>query len=323
MSPMLPTSRKSNAASCLASRRSVCTGIAGVAAGLALGPLARHGRAAGVVETTSLGGGFALLTGAGGNILVLSTPDGQVVVDSGAAAFGADVLATLAELPGERVAVLFNTHWHLDQVGSNEALGRAGAAIVAHEKTRQHLSTDYYLPAEDRYQKALPPPARPTEGFYTEGEKTVGGRRIEYGYLIEAHTDGDIYVRFPEANLIAVGDAVSPVRDPELDWFGGGWLGGRVDSLALLLEISDADTRFVPSYGGVLGRADIQAEHDMMLVLFERMVEHVRLGESAEDILAAGVLDDLGRTFDDPLKLLYDLHKGFWAHHNTLSPDVV
>jgi hypothetical protein len=49
----------------------------------------------------------------------------------------------------------------------------------------------------------------------------------------------------------------------------------------------------------------------------------VRLGESYEDILAAGVLDDLGRQFDDPAKLLYDVHKGFWAHHNKLTHDIV
>lgn len=307
----------------LASRRAVVGGIAGAAAGLALGPLARRGRAAGAVDITPLGDDLTLLSGAGGNIVVLSTAEGQVLVDSGAAAFGSDVLATLTKLPGGHVTALFNTHWHLDQVGSNEALGRAGATIIAHEKTRQRLSTDYYIPAEDRYERALPPPARPSESFFTNGAKAIGGRRIEYGYLIEAHTDGDIYVHFRDANLIAVGGAVSPVRDPELDWFGGGWLGGRVDSLALLLELGDDETRFVPSYGGVIGRAGVEAEHEMMLVLFERMVEHVRLGESAEDILAAGVLDDLGRRFDDPLKFLYDLHKGFWAHHNTLSPDVV
>jgi hypothetical protein len=37
----------------------------------------------------------------------------------------------------------------------------------------------------------------------------------------------------------------------------------------------------------------------------------------------AGVLDGLGRTFTDPAKLLYDVHKGFWAHHNTLTHDIV
>jgi glyoxylase-like metal-dependent hydrolase (beta-lactamase superfamily II) len=202
-------------------------------------------------------------------------------------------------------------------------LGNAGAKIIAHEKTRLRLTTGYYLPAEDRYEKPLPAAARPTKSFHANDATTIGGRRVEYGYLIEAHTDGDIFVAFPEANVIAVGDVVSPVRDPVLDWFGGGWLGGRVDSLAALLARSNAGTRFVPSYGPVLSRADVQAEHDLMSKLFDLMVVHVRLGESSEDILEASVLDGLGRKFDDPAKFLYDVHKGFWAHHNKLTHDIV
>jgi cyclase len=301
----------------------VLQGIAGGVAGLCVPPFASVGSAAEGVVRTQVAPELTLLSGAGGNVLVLSTEAGKAVVDSGAAAFSQAVLATLDELPGGRVVTLFNTHWHLDQVGSNDALGRAGATIIAHEKTRFRLSTGYYVPAEDRYEKALPAAARPTRTFYTSDTTTVGNRRIEYGYLIEAHTDGDIYVSFPDANVIAVGDVVSPQRDPVLDWFGGGWLGGRVDALARLLEVSDRNTRFVPSYGPPIGRADVQAERDAMLALFERMVEHVRLGESAQDILAAGVLDGLGRTFEDPYKFLYDVHKGFWAHHNKLMPDVV
>ena len=81
--------------------------------------------------------------------------------------------------------------------------------------------------------------------------------------------------------------------------------------------------KIVPCYGPVVDRAAMQTEHDMMLKLFESFVELVRKGESAEDMLAAGVMDDSGRRFDDPLKFLRDAHKGMWAHHNTLSPDVV
>ena len=178
-------------------------------------------------------------------------------------------------------------------------------------------------PQKTAMRSRCPRPPGPRETFYTNDATTIGGRRIEYGYLLEAHTDGDIYVSFPDSNVIAVGDVVSPQRDPVLDWFGGGWLGGRVDALARLLEVSDRSTRFVPSYGPAIGRPEVQAEHDVMLKLFERMVEHVRLGESAKDILAAGVLEDLGRAFEDPSKFLYDVHKGFWAHHNKLMPDVV
>ena len=290
----------------------------------ALPLLPRLAQAAGGLGIAAIADELALVTGAGGNVLVLSADAGQVVVDSGAAEFAAALLATLAELPGGgRVQKLFNTHWHSDQVGGNEPLGRAGAVIVAHEKTRQRLSTDYFLPTEDRYQRALPVAARPTETFYTRAATAVGDHRIEYGYLLEAHTDGDIYVKFREANVIAAGDAIAPERDPQLDWFGGGWLGGRVDALALLLDLSDDETRFVPAYGAVVGRSAVQAEHDMLLALFERMVDRVRRGESAEEILAAGVLEDLGRSFAEPLKLVHDAHKGLWAHHNTLSPDVV
>jgi len=304
-------------------RRAVLRGIAGGLAGLSLAPVARVGLAAGAVTAAPVGAGITLLSGGGGNIVVLATDTGKVVVDSGAAAFGEGVRATLDELPGGRVTTLFNTHWHLDQVGSNEAFGSAGATIIAHEKTRLRLSNGYYLPTEDRYEKPLPEAARPTKTLHANDTLTVGGRRIECGYLIEAHTDGDIYVAFPDANVIAVGDVVSPVRDPVLDWFGGGWLGGRVDALAGLLERSDANTRFVPSYGPVLRQADVQAEHDLMLALFGIMVEHVRLGESSEDILETGVLDGLGRKFEDPAKFLYDVHKGFWAHHNKLTHDIV
>ena len=135
-----------------------------------------------------------------------------------------------------RVHTLFNTHWHLDQVGGNEALGNAGANIVAHEKTRLRLASAYYLPERDAYQPPMPVQAQPTESFYTTGSTTIGGKRIEYGYLLEAHTDGDAYVYFRDDNVIAVGDAIAPERDVELDWWGGGWLGGRVDSLKQLLD---------------------------------------------------------------------------------------
>jgi glyoxylase-like metal-dependent hydrolase (beta-lactamase superfamily II) len=305
-------------------RRAILKGALAGLAGAALTSFSRESLGADAPRITRVTDELALVTGAGGNVLVRTTAAGQVLVDSGVATSSDALRAALAELPGTgRVGTLFNTHWHLDQVGSNAALGGAGTTIIAHEKTRARLATDYYLPDEDRYQKALPKEAQPTETFYTRAEKLLDGERIEYGYLLEAHTDGDIYVFFRDSNVIAVGDAVSPERDPELDWFGGGWLGGRVDSLAQLLEITDERTQFVPSYGPVVGRAAVQTEHDAMLALFEHMVERVRKGESAEDILEAGAMNGLGRSFNDPLKFLYAAHKGMWAHHNTLSPDIV
>ncbi len=151
----------------------------------------------------------------------------------------------------------------------------------------------------------------------------AGGERIDYGYLIEAHTSGDIYVFFRESNVLAVGDVASPARDPELDYLTGAWLGGRVDAMSRLLELSNADTRIVPGYGPVMSRADLQAERDMMKTIYERAVDLVREGDSAEDMLEAGLLRGLARTWNDPHTFVRAVHKGLWAHHNKLNPNVV
>ncbi|NIW24052.1 MAG: MBL fold metallo-hydrolase, partial [Gammaproteobacteria bacterium] len=210
------------------SRRTV---LGGAAAGLSLAAFSRYGFAQASPAVVSVAGDIAMLTGLGGNILVRPTSAGQVLVDSGSAQSSEALLEALRVLPGTgRVHTLFNTHWHLDQVGGNTVIGQAGATIVAHEKTRAHLATDYYVPAEDRYEKAQPVEAHPTETFFSDGEILIDGERVEYGHLVEAHTDGDIYVYFRDANVLAAGDAVSPMKDPELDWFGGGWLGGRAEA---------------------------------------------------------------------------------------------
>ena len=108
-----------------------------------------------------------------------------------------------------------------------------------------------------------------------------------------------------------------------LDWFGGGWLGGRLDAQQKLLALSNAQTRIVPSYGPVMGRAELQAEFDMTRVLFDRLLELVKKGMSAQEMVDAGVMKGLSRTFNDPLKFAYDAHKGYWAHHNGLGGDVL
>lgn len=297
-------------------RRTVLHGAIGAAVAVAVRPA--------FAKVSAITDELSLIGSLGGNVIALRTPAGAVLVDSGQALPNDPLFGFVeAATGGRNVHTLFNTHWHLEQIGGNEAMGRAGANIVAHEKTRLHLATPYYLPARDEYRPAMPVQAQPTESFYTTGSTTIGGRRIEYGHLLEAHTDGDAYVYFRDANVVAAGDAIAPHRDIELDWFGGGWLGGRVDSLKQLLGLTNAQTKFVPSYGGVVGRAAVQAEHDTCELLFERFFERIRKGETNEDMLAAGIMEGTGRMWNDPAKFVHDAHKGFWGHNNTLSHDIV
>jgi cyclase len=311
-------------------RRLVLKSALGGMAGLALAPYALaasdNKKAAGKEKpaVTALTDKLSLISGVGGNVVALSTDEGMLLVDTGAPEYSRALVSQLRELPGGRkVHTVFNTHWHSAQTGSNEVFGKAGAKIVAHEKTKLWLATDHWVPAEERYEKARPKQAIPTETFYTTGKTTAGTEQIEYGYLLEAHTDGDIYVYFRNSNVLVIGDVVSPVGDPEFDWFGGGWVGGRLDSQDLLLKLCNDQTRIVAGTGPVLTRAQLQADREMMQTIYDRMVDMMRKGMTWKDILAAGALEGLGRTWADPEKFMYAVHKGFWAHHNTLSHDVV
>ena len=257
---------------------------------------------------------IALMNAGGANVLALTTDDGLVLVDSGAPkSFDAPA----------KVQALFNTHYHLDQTGNNEVYSATGTKIIAHERTRQWMATDYWVPAEDRYQKARPKAAWPTEVFETTGSLKMGLEQIDYGYLPLAHTNGDIYVYFRPSNVLAVGDVASPLRDPALDYFTGAWIGGRVDAMDVLLKLANEETKIVPAYGPVMTRTEFKGERDMMDELRSRLFKQVREGEGPQEMLDDGLLKGLPRTWKDPNKFAYDAAKGLWAHHDKIDPNVV
>ncbi len=267
-----------------------------------------------VFAQTRLTDKIAVMDAGGANVVALSADDGLVLVDSGAPkSFTAPA----------KVRILFNTHYHRDQTGNNEIFGAAGAKIIAHERTRQWMSTAYWVPAEDRYEKARPKTAWPTEVFETTGSVNAGGEQIDYGYLPLAHTSGDIYVYFKTSNVLAVGDVASPERDPALDYFTGAWIAGRVEAMDLLLKLANDQTKIVPAYGSVMTRAEFKAERDMMEEVRARLFKQVREGEGPKDMLEEGLLNGLPRTWKDPYKFLYDADKGLWAHHDKVDANVV
>jgi glyoxylase-like metal-dependent hydrolase (beta-lactamase superfamily II) len=185
------------------------------------------------------------------------------------------------------------------------------------------MSADHWIHADERYERARPKTARPTETFLTTGSLKTGGEHIDYGHLPLAHTNGDIYVHFRNANVLAVGDVASPLRDPALDYLTGAWIGGRVDAMDVLLTLANEQTRIVPAYGPVQSKAEFTAERDLMEAVRTRLFDQVREGDSPKDMLERGVLKGLARTWKDPYRFLYDAAKGLWAHHDKLGPNVV
>jgi cyclase len=284
-------------------------------------PRPAHAQQGGV---TKLSAKLAVIDAGGANVTAFVTGEGLVVVDSGAPDTGSTVMSALKSLaPNAKVTTLFNTHYHLDQTANNAAFAAQGAKIVAQKRTGEWLSHNYWNPAVEQYVKARPKDDWPAETFVDKGTLKAGGEEIDYGYLLMAHTAGDAYVHFKSANVIAVGDVASPVRDPELDWFTGGWVGGRVDSMDLVLKIGNDQTRFIPAYGPAMTKAEFKAERDMMDEVRQRIYDHVRMGEGPKDMLEGGVLEGLPRKWKDPAKFLYAAAKGGWGYYDKLGPNVV
>ena len=294
-------------------RRAFLQALAGAAA-LAL-PRTAGAQAGPVV--TKLGERITLITGAGNNVIVLAGDAGSVLVDAGDAAHAPDVL----KLAG-KVSTVFNTHYHLESTGGNDALATVGAKVVAHMNTRLWMTQEIIRDWEGG--KVYPPRAKaalPTEAFRApSGEMTMAGERIEYGLLTQAHTDGDLFVHFKNANVLAVGDAVQPGRLPTLDWFCGGWIGGMQNAQKALLDRADDQTKIVPAMGPVMTKADLQANHATIVRIREKLVGLLKKGQGAQNMIDGKAVDEFKDAMPgEAATFLYVAYRGLWAHARELG----
>jgi glyoxylase-like metal-dependent hydrolase (beta-lactamase superfamily II) len=301
-------------------RRGFLTAVAGTAAAYALSvPSASQafaGATSSALTISPLNDKTVLIRGAGGNALALSGPDGMLLVDCGAAEHSRELIEALASLPGgKHIRTVFNTHWHWDHTGNNELLRKAGADIIAHENTRLWLGTEIIEEWQHRTYPPRPARALPTHTFYYKSSQMkFGDDTIEYGYLGQAHTDGDIYVYLREQNVLAVGDVLSVGSYPILDYCTGGWIVGMLGATEKLLAMCDEHTRIVPGTGPLQTRADLKAEHDMLAAVKDTLWEQMRKGLSASDMIAAKISAPFDGKWGDPQLFIANAYQGFYGH---------
>jgi cyclase len=231
---------------------------------------------------------------------------GALMVDGGLAANADALLAAVRKVTGaSRIETLINTHWHPEQVGANEAVGRSGGVIFAHEKTRMYLSSAVYSVTFEGRRPPLAEAARPTKTTREDGSLDFAGQKIDYGYMPAAHTDGDLYVHVPKLNLLVAGGVVSGEGWPLLDYRNGAWLGGRVRALERLADVVAPDTRVVPANGRMLTGRDMVRHRDMYRELFTTMIDYLNKGLGPEDAVQRNPLKQYQAEFGDPSTFLY------------------
>jgi glyoxylase-like metal-dependent hydrolase (beta-lactamase superfamily II) len=245
------------------------------------------------IKATKLSDDLAVLMGDGGNVAVVIAPDGLMMIDGGLPNRTQDMLKAVEEVDAHKVRILFNTHWHFDHVGCNEALGKSGAKIIAHENVKKRLSVKVDSEALGRSFDPLKVEGLPAETFTKGGKLTFGKQKIDYTHFVDGHTDGDAYLFLPKANVLHTGDLLFSGMYPVIDYSTGGWIGGMASACDTMLKVGDAKTRVIPGHGALASKDDLRASRDMLHTVHERLAAMAKQGKTVDEVVASAPTKDL------------------------------
>jgi len=247
------------------------------------------------IKSTEIADNIYMLEGAGGNIGMSVGDDGVFLIDDQFAPLSKKILEAIGEITDKPVSYVVNTHWHGDHTGGNENMGAAGAVIVAHDNVRKRMSTKQLMKAFGREVPASPDAALPVVTFSENATYYFNDNQIQIMHVPTAHTDGDSFVFFTEANVIHMGDTFFNGFFPFIDQSSGGTLDGVIAAAEKALSIVDDNTVILPGHGPLSGKADLETYLGMLNEVKGIMMPIVESGKSRDDVLSANPLGELGQ----------------------------
>ena len=234
------------------------------------------------IEIIPVAPGITMLIGAGGNIGVLSGPDGLVMIDDQFAELSDRIREALAKLEGGDLRFVINTHHHGDHTGGNANFGRQ-AAIIAHANVRKRL-------AEPEGEGEAPPPAAlPVVTFTDSIQLSLNGQTLDVIHLANGHTDGDSAIFFCEADVVHMGDLFFSGRFPYIDRAHGGSLKGLLAATEQVLAGTGPKTRIIPGHGPLSTRKDLVAYGDMIRKTRQHVAERREAGLTLTEVQDEGL----------------------------------
>ena len=238
------------------------------------------------ITPTQLAPGIYMLVGRGGNVGLTVGADGAAIIDNQFDDMAPKIRAAVALVTDKPVKFVINTHLHGDHTGGNDAFGRAGAVIIAQENVRKRLGTPYVNPANNQPVAARAREALPVVTFADSATLHFNDDDLEFKHLPNAHTETDIFIRFRKANIVHMGDMFTG-GFPFIDGNTGGTLDGLIKAHEAVLATIDDKTQVIRGHGPLGNKAELQAYHDMLVVVRDRIAKLVRAGRSQDEVLAA------------------------------------
>ena len=241
---------------------------------------------------TPLSDTVTMLKGQGGNIAVSAGEDGVFIIDDQLKPLTDQLLAAIREIDDRPIRFVINTHYHGDHVGGNEALGKAGSVIVAHDNIRVRMASDQFNHFFDETTPAYPKEALPVVTFSDRVTLHMNGEPVTAHHVPRGHTDGDSIVHFQDSNVLHMGDIFFNGLYPYIDLDGGGTIGGMIAAVDLGIVLSDEETRVIPGHGPLSDRAGLVEYRQFLVTARDNVQALIDEGMSLQEVIAAKPTED-------------------------------
>ncbi len=275
--------------------------------------------------TIQLSDTIYMLKGRGGNVGISTGKDGLYIIDDQVRPITTQLLQAIRKISNKPIKFVINTHYHADHTGGNEAIGSAGAVIIAHDNIRKRMTTQQVSIFMNNTTPPYAKNALPVVTFNDRMTLHFNGESATAYHVAHGHTDGDSIIHFPVSNVVHMGDMYFNDQYPYVDLDAGGSMEGLVEAADLALSMADESTRIIPGHGPLAMTEDLKSYRDFLIKASANVQELIDQDMNLQQIIAAEPTKEwdetLGKVWIKPAQFVTFIYNSLEEiHHYTPPP---